>query len=110
MYHEQTARANHKGSCNCAQAVFVAFARELGLSTAEAMNASPKPRAEGGKCGAFLAAREILSRLKPEAVEAFEQRFLAANGSTECLRLRLARKPCNDYVGGAARMAEEALE
>ena len=110
MNHEQTARANHKGGCNCGQSVFASFADELGLTQEESKLISPKPRSEGGQCGAYLAGKALLARLKPESVSAFEERFIALNGATECRRLRGAGKTCNDYVGDAARLAEALLE
>ena len=114
MDREQSARQNHRGSYNCAQSVYVAFADLLGLTPAEAMRQAPRPRSEGGKCGAYLAGRAILQRLKPEAVAAYEQAFAAANGQPECARLVMAHgrlnKSCNDYVGDAARMTEAALK
>lgn len=109
MNHEQTARANHKSGCNCGQAVFAGFAEELGLTREEAMRLAPRPRSEGGQCGACLAGKALLARLRPEAVDSFEQQFRALNGSTECRRLRGAGKTCNDYVGDAARLAEALL-
>ena len=109
MNHEQTARTNHKTGCNCGQAVFLSFARELGLPEEEARQLAPRPRAEGGQCGAYLAGKALLERLKPEAVIAFEAQFTALNGATECRRLRGAGKTCNDYVGDAARLAEALL-
>jgi hypothetical protein len=109
MNHEETARTNHKSGCNCGQAVFTTFARELGLTREEAMGIAPRPRSEGGQCGAYLAGKALLERLKPEAVSDFEAQFRALNGSTECRRLRGAGKTCNDYVGDAARLAEALL-
>ena len=109
MNHEETARANHKGGCNCGQSVFATFAQELGLTREEAMAIAPRPRSEGGQCGAYLAGRALLERLKPEAVSDFEVQFKALNGATECHRLRGAGKSCNDYVGDAARLAEGLL-
>ena len=71
MSYEQTARAIHKGGCNCGQSVYASFAEALGLTRDEAVQAAPKPRSEGGQCGAFLAGRALLMKLKPEAVSAF---------------------------------------
>lgn len=110
MNHEQTARANHRGGCNCGQSVFAGFANELAMTRDQAMQTAPRPRSEGGQCGAYLAGKALLARLKPEAVGAFEEQFRALNGSTECRRLRGAGKTCNDYVGDAARLAEALLE
>lgn len=114
MNHEQRARENHRGGYNCAQSVFVAFAEQLGMTPEEARRIAPKPRSEGGKCGAYLAGRAVLERLKPEAVEEFERAFIQSNGRAECIRMIAAsgkvRKNCNDYVGDAARLAAEALK
>ena len=109
MSYEQTARAIHKGGCNCGQSVYASFAEALGLTRDEAVQAAPKPRSEGGQCGACLAGKALLARLRPEAVDRFEEQFRALNGSTECRRLRGAGKTCNDYVGDAARLAEALL-
>ena len=108
--HEQNARKNHRSGCNCAQSVTVAFAGELGLSPEEAMRAAPRPRSEGGKCGAYLAGCQLVARLNPAAAEAFTARFQAENGAVECARLRQIGRPCNDLVGCAARLAEELVK
>lgn len=109
MNHEEIARASHKSGSNCSQSVFSSFVQELCLSTQEAMSIAPRPRSEGGQCGAYLAGRALLARLKPEAVADYEARFRALNGATECRKLRGAGKSCNDYVGDAARLAEALL-
>ncbi len=114
MNYENNARSNHKNGNNCAVSVYTAFAERLGITAEEARNTAPKPRSEGGKCGAFLAGRKIVESLKPEAAELYEQRFIEQNGQTECSRLIMAhgklRKSCNDYVGDAARLADEILK
>lgn len=107
MDHETNARSNHRTGYNCAQAVTVAFAPELGASPIAAMKASPKPRGEGGKCGAYLAGLQVLNELKPEAASVFAEQFLAENGSTEC---KVLRGKCNDMVGCAARLVEALME
>ena len=113
MTHEDIARRNHCGGFNCAQSVYAAYADLLGISTAQAMREAPKPRSEGGRCGAFLAGRALLERLKPDAVADFEAAFERLNGTAECRRLVAAhgalRKSCNDYVGDAARLVAERL-
>lgn len=106
MTHEQNARANHRGGYNCAQSVSVAFSSSLGLSPDEAMRLAPRPRSEGGKCGAYLAGCQLLSRLNPQAVAEFEKRFLEENGAVLCGKLRRAGIACNDLVGCAARLVE----
>ncbi|MBQ6595160.1 MAG: C-GCAxxG-C-C family protein [Clostridia bacterium] len=113
MSHEKQAREYHRRRLNCAMSVFTAFAGEMGLTMEEAMQQAPKPRSEGGRCGAFLAGRSVLERLRPEAVPAYEEGFVGLNGMTECRALVAAhgilRKSCNDYVGDAARLVEELL-
>lgn len=106
MTHEQVARSNHRSGYNCAQSVTVAFASSLGLSPAEAMQNAPKPRADGGKCGAYLAGCQLLTQLNPEALAEFEKRFLEENGAVLCSELRKSGIPCNDLVGCAVRLAE----
>ena len=104
MSHETTARINHRSGYNCAQAVTVSFAPELGLTPIAGMKAAPKPRSAGGKCGAYLAGLQVLNELNPEATSVFAEKFLAENGSTEC---KVLRGKCNDMVGCAARLVEE---
>ena len=107
MDHEQIARANHRSGSNCAQSVTGAFAQRLGLSPAGALQAAPRPRSQGGKCGAYLAGMALLKQMKPEAAAEFERRFLAENGALECGNLRRTGVSCNDLVGCAARLTEE---
>ena len=113
MNYEEAARKNHKSGYNCATSVYLAYAEKLGMTPEEARSEAPKPRSEGGKCGAFLAGKKILEQLKPEAVDKYEQRYIELNGQTECSRLVAAHdalgKSCNDYVGDAARLVEEML-
>ena len=113
MSYEENARKNHRNGFNCAMSVFVAYCNNLGISPEQARNAAPKLRSEGGKCGAFLAGKNILEQLKPEAVTDYEQKFIELNDQTECSRLvsshDLLRKSCNDYVGDAARLVEEEI-
>ena len=106
MNHEEFARASHKSGSNCSQSVFSSFVRELCLSTQEAMSIAPRPRSEGGQCGAYLAGLAVLNELKPEVASAFTEKFLAENGSTEC---KVLRGRCNDMVGCAARLVEELM-
>ena len=106
MPYEQDARSNHRSGYNCAQSVTVAFSPSLGLSPVEAMQGAPRPRADGGKCGAYLTGCQLLSRLNPQAVVEFERRFIEENGDVLCGKLRKSGIPCNDLVGCAARLVE----
>ena len=113
MSFEEKARAWHGRGLNCGMSVYSAFAEELGISADEAKSMAPRPRDEGGKCGAYLAGKKVLSSLNPSAVEEFEKRFVELNGSCECAVLRARRaelkKTCDDFIGDAARLVEEAL-
>ena len=106
MNHETTARINHRSGYNCAQAVTVAFATELGSTPVAVLKSAPKPRSAGGKCGAYLAGLHLLNELQPEMMGVFAERFLAENGSTEC---KVLRGKCNDMVGCPARLVEELM-
>lgn len=115
MSLEENARAEHRKGNNCAISVYLAYAEKLGLSAEEALKAAPKPRAEGGKCGAYLAGMHIMERLKPEAAAEFDKRFKELNNEeTACAKLLMARrktgKNCNDLVGDSARILEELLQ
>lgn len=113
MGYEDSARTYHRNGNNCAMSVYAAYAEKLGISPEEAVRIAPKPRAEGGKCGAYLAGVHILSELKPEAVPEFEKRFEEMYGNTECAKLLFSKKKlgknCNDFVGDTARVMEELL-
>ena len=113
MGYEEKARNNHKGGYNCGMSVYSAFADILGISEEQARETAPKPRSEGGKCGAFLAGKKVLEQIKPQAVAEYERKYLELNGHAECIKLGIAPgvagKNCNDYVGDAARLVEEVL-
>ena len=115
MSLEDNARAEHSKGNNCAISVYRAYAEKLGLSADEAMKVAPKPRAEGGKCGAYLAGMHIIEQLKPEAAAEFDRQFKELNNDeTACAKLLMARrttgKTCNDLVGDAARILEGLLK
>ena len=101
MNREQTARKNHYSGHSCSSAVYRTFSD---LVSGEA----PIPRSEGGKCGAVLAAEKVLKQLELDS-NAFDTQFLAQFHSLKCGDLRRAGFPCNDLVGTAARLADEAI-
>ena len=97
MTCEQTARSNHKNGMNCAMAVYTALGGEK--------DNAPKPRAEGGKCGAVLAAEQIIRESYLGDPVEFDKEFLGMFGSLKCADLRgILRGRCNDYVGTAAML------
>ena len=114
MGYEEIARANHRNGNNCSASLFKAFAERLGMSAEEAARIAPAPRADGGKCGGYLAGRMLLEKMKPEAVEEFEKRFFEINGDNKCASLimkrRLQGKNCNDLVGETASIIESLLQ
>ena len=113
MGYEENARANHRNGNTCSVSLFMAFADKMGISEDEAARIAPPPRSEGGKCGGFLAGRQILEKINPEAVEDFEKSFLEQNGDNMCASLimkrRLQGKNCNDLVGETANLIESMI-
>ena len=102
MTREDTARAAHRGGTNCAASVYGTY-----QDVNPGYGRAPAPRSEGGKCGAVLAAEKTLREMGVESD--FDARFEAAFGSLKCGELRRKGVPCNDLVGAAARLIEEAL-
>ena len=100
MSREQTARNAHLNGSNCAMSVYNTF-----VDVNQNATTAPKPRSDGGKCGAVLAAEQLLREMGVEAD--FDERFIAAFGALKCAELRRSRQGCNDLVGGAARLVEE---
>ena len=103
MSHEEKACMAHRDGSNCAAAVYNAF---------EDVNpnpgAIPKPRSDGGKCGAVLAAEQLLRDMGIDGD--FDQRFTEHYGSLKCADLRRTRALCNDLVGGAAKLVDACIE
>ena len=98
--YESIARSNHKSGMNCAMAVYDA----LGMNNPKKTN-PPRPRENGGYCGAVLAAEQTIREMggTDEDIAEFERRFIEKYKHLKCMELRgfLSGK-CNDYVGTAA--------
>ena len=126
------AEANHDRGYNCAQAVFLAFAADMGLEEAQAAHLMQGfgggMGGLGEVCGALSGAAAAFSLLsdavKPgdtEAKEAFYDKvkalgeaFRGEAGGTRCAELKDAdpeRKKlrCCGYIQAAARLTAEAL-
>ena len=103
MNHEETARAAHRNGSNCAASVCNAFA-----DVNPVRGEMPRPRGEGGMCGAVLAARKVLDEMGID--HDFDRQFIEAFGALKCAELRKTRVPCNDLVGGAARLMDAIIE
>ena len=98
MRYEGMARNSHKSGMNCAMATYTALGGDR--------KNAPKPRAEGGKCGAVLAAEQAIRERGISDPEEFDREFLSLFGSMKCAELRgIFAGKCNDYVGTAARLA-----
>lgn len=101
MDREQTARNNHRSRYNCASSVYSAFSDKVSVT-------APIPRSEGGKCGAVLEREKVLRHIGM-STDSFDEKFVSLFGSLKCAELRGGNHPCNDLVGGAARLDEEKL-
>ena len=85
---------------NCAMAVYAA----LGMNNPN-KTMPPRPRDNGGYCGAVLAAEQTIRELggTDEDVAEFERRFIEKYKHLKCGELRgFLSDKCNDYVGEAA--------
>lgn len=97
--YETIARNNHRSGMNCASSVYDALG---GKKT------PPRPRDNGGMCGAVLAAGQAIREAggSNEDIAEFERQFMELHKYLKCADLRgfLSGK-CNDYVGTAASIA-----
>ena len=98
--YETIARSNHRSGMNCAMSVYDA----LGMNNPN-KTTPPRPRENGGMCGAVLAAEQTIREMggSDEDIAEFERRFIEKHKYLKCGELRgfLSGK-CNDYVGTAA--------
>ena len=103
--YETIARTNHRSGMNCASAVYDA----LGMSNPN-KTVPPRPRENGGMCGAVLAAEQVIREAggSEDDVKEFEKLFTEKYKHLKCSELRgfLSGK-CNDYVGTAAAIVAQ---
>lgn len=110
---------NHKNGYTCSGAVMCAFADDAGLSEQEAFDIS-RPFAGGrmGKCGAVLAAEQVLREKFGEKADSMiaelERRFTEMNSSVVCRELKgfgtgKVLRPCRGCVTDAAAILEKML-
>ena len=102
-------QAGHK-KLNCGQALVTAFQDKFLLSevivTQFAGYGSGK--APEGYCGAFYAAKIILSESHPDKLKECEDMFLSQAGSTKCKNIRASHKmSCGDCVERVAQYLEK---
>lgn len=98
--YETIARNNHSSGMNCAMAVYDA----LGMNN-DNKTVAPRPRDNGGMCGAVLAAEQTIREMggTDADIAEFEKRFTEKYGHLKCAELRgFMSGKCNDYVGSAA--------
>lgn len=101
--YEELARQMHRNGNNCANSVYGAFA-----SVNEHATKAPKPRSDGGKCGAVLAAKQLIKEMNLGDPSDFEKGFEERYGSILCAEIiRKNGRICNDLVGYAAARVEE---
>ena len=99
--YETIARNNHHNGMNCAMAVYDALSMANNANT----TTPPRPRSEGGKCGAVLAAEQFIRENggTEKDVEEFDRRFKEKYGHLTCANLRgILGGKCNEYVGASA--------
>ena len=98
--YETIARTNHRSGMNCASSVYDALSMNNPNKTTP-----PRPRENGGMCGAVLAAEQTIREMggSDEDIAEFERMFMEQHKYLKCGELRgfLSGK-CNDYVGTAA--------
>ena len=103
--YESIARSNHRSGMNCALAVYDSLSMNNPNKTTP-----PRPRENGGMCGAVLSAEQTIREMggTDEDVVEFERRFTEKHKYLKCGQLRgmLAGK-CNDYVGTAAAIVAD---
>lgn len=113
MNHEKQAQIYHASGYSCEQAVFGAYAGELGISHVMAMQQAPRRRDRGATCGAYTSGKRLLERLRPEAVDEFTKLFTALNGSTDCYRLQQAHRRgwagCTDVLAAVTCLIDALL-
>lgn len=75
---------------NCAGAILKAF-EHLNTSVKDALSHG-HGTAPGGECGAYYAAKYLLSKNRPEILKEFEDHFTQLAGSTQCREIRKLKK------------------
>lgn len=98
--YETIARSNHRSGMNCAMAVY----DSIGMNNPN-KTTPPRPRENGGVCGAVLAAEQVIRENggTDKDIEEFERRFKEKYKHLKCIELRgFLTGKCNDYVGEAA--------
>ncbi len=120
MTRVEKAIENHKNFSPCSVAVLRAFCDEAGM-TSEQATAAARPMAGGRmtKCGAVLAARQVLISKFGEQeggrkAEQLEQEFFSKNGAVNCRELKgigtgKMLRSCRGCVTDAAEILDKML-
>lgn len=124
------AQFNYASGNSCEQAIFAAFASDMGLSLIGAQQTAPKRKDRGTGCGALISGIAILETLESkrraeqnnmatenepvrQPVLEFQRSFLAQYGTTECKAIQGSRKglsDCMDVIGWTTRCIELLIE
>jgi len=103
--YEELAR-KLKESNNCSYSVYNAFKDVLTLS-----GNIPAPRSIDGKCGALLAALQILDETgNSDKKEQFEKDFINEFQYSKCVDLMSHERMCFGYSGWCAKRISELLK
>lgn len=103
------------GKMSCSAAVLSTYADITGISEEDAFKtAMPMSGGRMGKCGAILAAEEVLKVKAPEKIEELEKLFEQKNGSVMCNELKgrtggPVLRSCPGCVEDACEILEKLL-
>ena len=104
------------GKMSCSAAVLSVYADLAGISEEDAFaKAMPMSGGRMGKCGAVLAAEEVLKAKAPDKLEELEKLFEEKNGSVMCSELKgrtggPVLRSCPGCVEDASALLEQLLE
>ncbi|MDO4796508.1 MAG: C-GCAxxG-C-C family protein [Coriobacteriales bacterium] len=102
--HVERAHSIHSTGRSCSTSVYQAFA-----DVNRAGGTASAPRSIEGKCGALLAARQVLADMGVDAQDDLERRFRERFGHVRCDELLRTRFACGEFVVEAARLVDEYL-
>lgn len=103
--HVERAHSIHRTGRSCSASVYQAFA-DINRSG----RGAPTPRSIGGKCGALLAARQVLADLGVDRQDELERRFRDKFDCVRCDELLNTTSTCSEFVVEAARLVDEYIE
>ena len=107
MSHAETAKTNHEKHFNCAQAIFSAYAEELGLERDQALKVATAfgggMGRMGGACGAVTGAYLVLGlkygMVNPDDQASKDKTYAAVQAFARQFRERFGALDCRDLLG-----------